>query len=111
MFKKFLFFISCLLLTSSVSAQDITTNVNTSSFGSSYYIPQTTPQQMYGLSGQQFIPQINITGGYTGIKIDNPYYEKTTIKEESSNEQIKDDKNIPVNNPYEAKDFEPIYIK
>lgn len=51
----------------------------TSSLPPNMYVPQATPQSMYGLSGQQFVPQINITGSSSGVKINNPYFDKSEV--------------------------------
>ena len=91
-------------------AEDIST-MSVHSMNDIPYLPPITPQPMYGLSGQQFMPQINITGSSSGVKFDNPYYEKTDASQEKTDNNIKEPQVIPVNNPYEQNDFSPIYIK
>lgn len=82
------------------------------SIPTNYYVPQATPQSMYGLSGQQFVPQINITGSSSGIKIDNPYIDKSEMVKNTP--QKIDKENIIEQpseiNPYDDKKLDPIYI-
>lgn len=75
------------------------------------YVPQATPQSMYGLSGQQFVPQINITGSSSGVQIDTPYFDKT--KEEGQpNEDAAQQPVRPINSKTQEEDLtQPIYLE
>lgn len=109
--KKICCYIFCCLI---INGLNVVQAEITPSFSMSNhpYLPPTTPQPMYGLSGQQFVPQINITGGSTGIKLDNPYYENNNNNlKEQTNDIIQEPQSVPVNNPYAQNDLSPIYIK
>ena len=111
--KKIFYCIFCCLLITGMNianAEDIST-MSVHSMNDIPYLPPITPQPMYGLSGQQFMPQINITGSSSGVKFDNPYYEKADTTKDEIEKNIKEPQDIPVNNPYEQNDFSPIYIK
>lgn len=87
--KKVLFLFIATIFTVSQAFSQTTS----SSLPANTFIPQATPQSMYGLSGQQFVPQINITGSSSGIKIDTPYLEKrnnpTLEKDSNSDDENK----------------------
>ena len=103
--KNISFIILSILLATPAFASEIS-----HSLPANYYIPQATPQSMYGLSGQQFVPQINITGSSSGIKIDSPYIDKSAIVKEDKPQSEPETTPIQQINPLEDQKLEPIYI-